>query len=236
MYCTDSLSRHRPDEADDNEPFFVEPGQLYKLHTHSESGHVAETLLHSLRKQTNQEPPRKTYHRVSPPTLDGWCDLWDPDQWTKHAPAAVGEQGQIIKRDKDAYILKVFNSNSAPAEDDAHSVAVTETAHDPTQLMNKSVGYTTHDLHSSMMDRFWASLRKEWPILYDVDPNLGPFWKSGGHERWEYWIQDGLLWKSGLAGVRLCVPKDVDKGETLTEIHDSRLSTHPGLFRTLVKA
>jgi hypothetical protein len=83
-----------------------------------------------------------------------------------------------------------------------------------------------------MMERF----RKEWPILYEADPHLGPFWKSGGHERWEYWVQDGLLWKSGLAGARLCVPKDTDKGEILTEIHDSKLSAHPGRFRTLAKA
>jgi hypothetical protein len=108
----------------------------------------------STSQQTNQEPPRKTYHQVSPPTLDGWRDLWDPDQWTKHAPAAVGEQGQIIKRDKVTYILKVLNSNSAQTEDDTRSVSVTETAHDPAQLMNKSAGYTTHILHSSMMERF----------------------------------------------------------------------------------
>ncbi len=50
------------------------------------------------------------------------------------------------------------------------------------------------------------------------------------------WIQDGLLWKSGLAGARLCVPKDADKGEILTEIHDSKMSTHPGRYRTLAKA
>jgi hypothetical protein len=169
---------------------------------------------------------------VSSPTLDGWRDLWDPNQWFKHAPAAVGKQGQIIKRDKGAYILKVLNSNSTQAEDDARSAAVTETAQDPAQLMNKSAGYTTHTLHSSMMERF----RKEWPILYEADPHLGPFWKSGGHERWEYWVQDGLLWKSGLAGARLCVSKDSDKGEILTEIHDSKLSAHPGRFRTLAKA
>jgi hypothetical protein len=44
MYCTDSLSRHRPVEADDNEPFFVEPGQLFKCHTHSEREQVAKPL------------------------------------------------------------------------------------------------------------------------------------------------------------------------------------------------
>jgi hypothetical protein len=82
-----------------------------------------------------------------------------------------------------------------------------------------------------MMERY----RQEWPKLYETDPDLGPFWKSGGHERWEYWIQDGLLWKSGLAGTRLCVPKDVDKGEILTEIHDCKVSVHPDRYRTLSK-
>jgi hypothetical protein len=112
MYYSDSLLRHRPTETDDNEPFCI-PSQ-----------------------QTNQEPSRKTYHQVSPPTLDGWCDLWDPDQWTKHSPAAVGEQGQIIKHDKGTHILKVLNSNSAQTEDDVCSVSVTEKTHDPAQLMN----------------------------------------------------------------------------------------------------
>jgi hypothetical protein len=137
-----------------------------------------------------------------------------------------------MKRDKGAYILKILNGFSAQTEDDARSAAVTETAIDPAQLMNKSAGYSTHTLHSSMMERF----RKEWPTLYEADPNLGPFWKSGGHERGEYWIQDGLLWKSGLAGARLCVPQGADKAEILTEIHDAKLSAHPGRFRTLAKA
>jgi hypothetical protein len=78
--------------------------------------------------------------------------------------------------------------------------------------------------------------RQEWPTLYVADPDLGSFWKSGGHDRWEFWIQDGLLWKSGLAGARLCVPKGADKGEILTEIHDSKMSAHPGRYRTLAKA
>ena len=34
-----------------------------------------------------------------------------------------------------------------------------------------------------MMERY----RQEWPKLYETDPDLGSFWKSGGHDRWEYW-------------------------------------------------
>jgi hypothetical protein len=41
--------------------------------------------------------------------------------------------------------------NSAQVEDDAYSVVVTVTAQDPTKLMNKSVGFTKHTLHSSMI-------------------------------------------------------------------------------------
>ena len=76
-------------------------------------------------------------------------------------------------------------------EDDAHSAAVTETAEDPAQLPGASAGYTTHTLHSSMMERF----RKQWPALYATDSDLGPFWNSGGHDHWGYWVQDGLFWK-----------------------------------------
>ena len=83
-----------------------------------------------------------------------------------------------------------------------------------------------------MMERY----RQEWPKLYEADPDLGSFWKSGGHNRWEYWIQDGLLWKSGLAGARLCVPKETAKGEILAEIHDAKMSAHPDRYRTLAKA
>ena len=57
MYCADSLSRRRPAEADDKEPFFVEPGQLFKLHTPSESGPVTDTLLQYLQKQAEQGQP-----------------------------------------------------------------------------------------------------------------------------------------------------------------------------------
>ena len=78
--------------------------------------------------------------------------------------------------------------------------------------------------------------RQEWSKLYESDPDLGPFWNSGGHERWEYWIQEVLLWKSGVAGARLCVPKDADKTEILTELHESKMSVHPGRYRTLAKA
>ncbi len=90
---------------------------------------------------------------------------------------------------------------------DTHSVAVTETAQDPAQLMNKSAGYTTHTLHSSIMERY----RQEWPKLYETDPDLGSFWKIGG------------------------LPKGVDKGEILTETHDSKMSVHPDRYRTLAK-
>jgi hypothetical protein len=143
MYCADSLSRRRPAEADDKEPFFVEPGQLLKLHTLKECGQVAGTLLQYLQDQTNQEQPSKTPCEHLTPKSDGWRDLWDPNQWIRHGPAA-GEQGQLIKRDRDAYDLKVVNSHVAQAEDDTRSAAVTETAQDPAQLMHKSVGYTTH--------------------------------------------------------------------------------------------
>jgi len=83
-----------------------------------------------------------------------------------------------------------------------------------------------------MMERF----RLEWPALYKKDPELGPFWTSNGHDRWGYWVQDGLLWKTGLSGARLCVPKEADKKEILAEIHDSKLSAHPGRYRTLARA
>ena len=227
MYCADSLSRRRPADADDKEPFFVEPGQLFTLHALSERGQVAGTLLQYLQEQANQEHPSNTTGQRFSPTTDGRRHLWDPAQWTSHPQAANGEQAQLIKRDRGAYILKIVHSDS-----DAHSAAVTETAQDPAQLLHKSAGYTTHTLHSSMMERY----RQEWPKLYETDPDLGSFWKSSGHDRWEYWIQDGLLWKSGLAGARLCVPKGADKGEILTEIHDSKMSAHPGRYRTLAKA
>ena len=33
----------------------------------------------------------------------------------------------------------------------------------------------------------------------------------------------------------MCVPKDADKVEILTELHESKMSVHPGRYRTLVK-
>ena len=78
-------------------------------------------------------------------------------------------------------------------EDDARSAAETETVEDPIQLMGVSASYSTHTLHSTLMDRY----RQEWSKVYETDPDLGPFWKGDGHESWEYWIQDDLLWKSG---------------------------------------
>jgi hypothetical protein len=115
-------------------------------------------------------------------------------------------------------------------EDDTHSVVGTETDEDPIQLMGVSTGYSTYTLLSTLMERY----RQEWTKLYEPDPNLGSFWTSGGHERWEYWIQDGLFWKSGLGDARLCVPKDADKNEILTELYESKMSVHPDRH-TLVK-
>ncbi len=71
MYCADSLSRRRPVDEDDKEPFFVEPGQLFKLHAPSERGQVAGTLLQYLQEQANQEHPSKTTGQRLSPTTDG---------------------------------------------------------------------------------------------------------------------------------------------------------------------
>jgi hypothetical protein len=54
MYCADSLSRRRPDTEDDKEPFFVEPGQLFKLHSPTQGGDESVSFLHSLQTQDNQ--------------------------------------------------------------------------------------------------------------------------------------------------------------------------------------
>jgi hypothetical protein len=94
MYCADSLSRRRPAEADDKEPFFVEPGQLFKLHTPKECGQVAGTLLQYLQEQTDQGQPSEDGRQRLPPISNGWCDLWDPGQWIRHTPGSVTETAQ----------------------------------------------------------------------------------------------------------------------------------------------
>ena len=151
-----------------------------------------------------------------------------PTQWLRQAPPPTGAHGRIIKRKQGSYTLKVLHGQD---EDNTRSAAETETTEDPIQLMGASVGYTTHTLHSTLMERYL----QEWPKMYETDPDLGPFWKSGGHERWEYWIQDGLLWKSGLAGARLCVPRDTDKADILTELHESKMAAHPDRYHTKEK-
>ncbi len=55
--------------------------------------------------------------------------------------------------------------------------------------------------------------------MYANDPDLSPFWKSKGNDRWGYWHQDGLLWKAGMTGAQVvCVPTEADKGEIMEEI------------------
>ena len=66
-----------------------------------------------------------------------------------------------------------------------------------------------------MMERF----KRDWPKMYANDPDLSPFWKSKGNDRWGYWHQDGLLWKAGMTGAQVvCVPTEADKGEIMKEI------------------
>ncbi len=71
FYCADSLSRQRPADTDDKEPFSVEPGQLFKLHVPSEHGQVAGTLLQYLQEQANQEHPNNTTGQPLLPTTNG---------------------------------------------------------------------------------------------------------------------------------------------------------------------
>ena len=60
LYCADSLSRRRSAEKDDKEPFFVEPGQLFKLHPPVQCGEEPASLLQLLQEQTDQDLPSRS--------------------------------------------------------------------------------------------------------------------------------------------------------------------------------
>ena len=140
MYCADSLSRRRTSEEDDKEPFFVESGQLFKLHTPAQCGEESTSLLQYLQVQTNQALPVRSDGHGLPSTCDTCRDLWDPTQWIRQAPTPGGAQDRIIKSDKGGYTLKVLHDQD---EDDTRSVEGTETVEDPIQLIGDSVGYST---------------------------------------------------------------------------------------------
>ena len=68
MYCDDSLSRRRSAEEDDKEQFFVEPGQLFKLHVPTQCGEEDSSLLQYLQAQTNQDLSDSPDDQVLPST------------------------------------------------------------------------------------------------------------------------------------------------------------------------
>ena len=83
-----------------------------------------------------------------------------------------------------------------------------------------------------------ARYRATWPKLYEADAELGSIWKAKGDDKWGYFIFQGLLWKHGAAGARLCVPQEDSnnsKIEILREMHDSKTAGHMGTRRTLAK-
>jgi hypothetical protein len=100
------------------------------------------------------------------------------------------------------------------------------------KLCGQSQGYKNVYLEDAQMD----SLRREWPALYEQDADLGDIWRQQGDDRWGYYMHQGLLWKFGAAGPRLCVPTLASKVPFLQAMHDSKLAAHAGVRRTLARA
>ena len=78
-------------------------------------------------------------------------------------------------------------------------------------------------------------LQRDWPALYQQDPDLQDIWRAEGSERWSYFKLNGLLWKAGPSHARLCIPAGADKLPFLQAMHDSKTGGHLGERKTLAK-
>ena len=117
---------------------------------------------------------------------------------------------------------------------DASARHTASMAQDPAQVCGQSAAYQCHNLEPAAMQGY----RLRWPALYAADPDLHALWKAEGDVKWGYFIHQGLMWKHGPAGARLCVPQEEgnnDKISILQAMHDSKSAGHAGVRRTLAK-
>ena len=134
---------------------------------------------------------------------------------------------QLVRDESRQFTLKVSSATE-------HSQATTII--DPDRLCASSSAFHKCQLESA----FLQQAKHEWPDKYQRDPDLSEFWVSkeatGGSVRWGYFKIDGLLYKEGPVGPRLCVPLGADKVEILRQVHDAPSAGHGGKHRTLARA
>ena len=197
LYCADALSRRKVVEGEDQEPFFVEPGQLFKA------------IGSSLSEQRQQAARLFKSEESSGPRL------LNRQEGRVHA--------QLVQDEERHYVLKITNATEASKASTA--VAVDEVCGD-------SAAFEKHEIDSQLLQ----TAKREWPSLYEQDKEFADMWKAKGDERWGYFEFQGLLWKNGATGPRLCVPAGANKVEILSIVHDSKLAAHGGRHRTLARA
>ena len=172
LYCADALSRRPTAPQDDTTPFYVEPGQLFKV------------------------------------SNEGTTAAW---------------QMQLIKDGGHHYSVKISDASVA-------SAAATVVA--PEEVCGQSAGFKGVQIEASDMQQY----RESWPALYQQDEEFKALWKENGSDKWGFFKHDGLLWKFGPSGPRLCVPKSASKVSLLEAVHDCKLASHAGKHRTLARA
>ena len=180
LYCADALSRRRPAPEDDSTPFFVEPGELFKMAT--------------------------TRQQACTPPADDW-------------------RVKLIHTDGQHFVKVSAELNDAAASQ-ASTVVSAE------KLLGTSAAFKQVVIEDAAL----RSYQDLWPELYEADAELAPFWKDTSDARWGFMLHQGLLWKLGASGPRLCVPFGADKVPFLQAAHDNKLAAHAGIHRTLARA
>ena len=124
------------------------------------------------------------------------------------------------------HFVKVSTTSNADAASQASTVVPAE------ELLGASAAFK----HVVIEDAELRSYQELWPELYETDAELAPFWKDAGSSQWGFMLHQGLLWKLGASGPRLCVPFGADKVPFLRAAHDNKLAAHAGIHRTLARA
>jgi hypothetical protein len=133
----------------------------------------------------------------------------------------------------DGFFVKVSRATTSPQ--DARQAEPSPTAldarlHDE-HVCGASAAFELPQLEPIEIEDY----RKEWPKLYEKDPELADIWQQKGDIKWGFYVWGGLLWKEGPANARLCVPHGADKVKILRHMHDANTAGHPGKHRTLAK-
>ena len=228
LYVEDALSRRPVMPGEDLQPFFVEPGELFVL---------SETPVLNARRGKAQHKIVKrpgSDYRVMVQT-DAELSEADTDLDEASADKIQSDAGQSAHKETDASVQLESDNMPSNADQSVHAESLQPEPEivEPSRLYDQSIAYESFQLSSSVL----ADARQQWPELYKEDEEFAQFWATDADPdhllRWSFFKYDGLLYKEGLSGPRLCVPQKADKASILAACHDS--AGHMGKNRTLAR-